>query len=81
MEPLNAWSNDLRNMSSLYNTPTKPIIVVDINFLPSEDKTNPENIEVKYNKLFDGYIVIYIDSSKHNTMSNSQYSYPPIYKL
>lgn len=81
METTNTWSTDLRYLSSLYNTPQKPIIVVDINFLPNEDKTSPENIEDKYNKLFEGYTVVFIDSSKSNTQQSNSINHPPIYKL
>lgn len=60
----------------------KPIIVFDIMYAPSDDKkTDWEKFQEKYDKLFEGYTVVYIDSSKHNTMSNNQVNNPPIYKL
>jgi len=73
------WNTHLTHaVPSMYK---KEVIVVDINFLPNEDKINPENIEDKYNKLFEGYIVVFIDSSKINTQQSNSINHPPIYKL
>lgn len=41
----------------------KPIIVVNLRFIPAEEKTTMdfEKIKEKYDTLFSGYIVAYID--------------------
>ena len=60
----------------------RPVIVFDIMYAPSDEKkTDWEKFQEKYDKLFEGYTVVYIDSSKQNIMTNNQVSNLPIYKL
>lgn len=52
---------------SLYNIPKKEIIVVNTYYLPQEDKQSDfETVKTKYDALFEGYIVAYIDAQNLN---------------